>query len=163
MKKIDQLDEAIIHELEKDPRASYAKLAKALGVSQGTIKNRYSNLVEHNVLRIVAYKNPNLPGASMRAFIGFRIEPPKLAEALEMLVALTPVRYAAVSTGAYHIVALTEFDSRQYMLEFLTETTKKIPGLLEAQPFVLLGVAKRMGGITHTLDEMSRVDGADTV
>lgn len=154
MRDLDELDEAIIREVESDPRASYTKLAETLDVSQGTIRNRFQYLVNHDVLRIVAFKNPNLSGTNVRAFVGFSVEANRLTEASERLAETPYVRYLAVSTGTYHLVALMEFESRIDMLEFLANTVADIDGILKLDTFVVLGVLKRLGGSTSSLREL---------
>lgn len=154
MRELDRLDEAIMELVQQDPRASYTKLAEALGVSQGTVRNRFQYLVDNNVLRIVAFKNPNLSGSNIRAFVGIGVNPGRLNEVTEALTAIPYVRYLAVATGSYHLVALVEFETRQQMLSFLADTVPTIEGVEALDSFVILGVLKRLGGPTSSMREL---------
>src|SRR5690606_34638602 len=120
----------------------------------GTIRNRFQYLVDNNVLRIVAFKNPNLSGSNMRAFVGIKVSAGQLNEVSESLSAIPYVRYLAVATGTYHLVALVEFETRLELLSFLADTIPSIKGVDSLDSFVLLGVLKRLGGPTSSMREL---------
>lgn len=55
----DQLNRKIIQILENDGRTPYSEIAQALGVSEGTVRNRISRLKAIGALRIVAVVDPS--------------------------------------------------------------------------------------------------------
>ena len=55
----DQLNREIIRVLEDDGRTPYSEIAQALGVSEGTVRNRISRLKASGALRIVAVVDPS--------------------------------------------------------------------------------------------------------
>lgn len=149
---LDHIDERLIRLLEADGRTSYADLAKQLGVSTGTARNRLQRLLEHQVIQVAAYPNPNRPDVALRAFVGFSVEATHLKTAAQALISHPPIRYVAISTGSFEIVALVEFASKEDMLIFLTNTVGKIEGIKGMQSFVLLSVLKSLGRILEPLD-----------
>jgi Lrp/AsnC family transcriptional regulator, regulator for asnA, asnC and gidA len=54
----DQLNRRIIGFLEHDGRTPYSEIAQALGVSEGTVRNRINRLKDSGALRIVAVVDP---------------------------------------------------------------------------------------------------------
>jgi len=54
MKDIDALDRKIILELQEDARRPYKDIAGKLNVSEGTIKNRVTRLINRGVLKLEA-------------------------------------------------------------------------------------------------------------
>ena len=56
-KTMDELDRKIIALLQLDGRASNAKIAREVGVSEGTVRRRLRKLVLDDVVRIIAVPN----------------------------------------------------------------------------------------------------------
>ena len=54
---MDELDRKIIALLQMDGRASNAKIAREVGVSEGTVRRRLRKLLEDDVVRVVAVPN----------------------------------------------------------------------------------------------------------
>ena len=68
--KIDDIDLQIIKKLNDDGRTPFAQIAKQLGLSTGTIRQRYHRLVQDGILQVVAITNPLLMGFATMAQIG---------------------------------------------------------------------------------------------
>lgn len=158
MSELDHINAELIRLLEDDGRTSYADLASRLGVSTGTVRNRLQKLLDQRVIQITAYANPNRDVA-MRAFIGFSVEARRLKSVAQELIQLPAIRYAAISTGDFDIVALAEFTSKSDMLAFLVGPVGEIDGVKSIQSFVLLAVLKSIGKIIEPLEPESEDHG----
>jgi DNA-binding Lrp family transcriptional regulator len=62
MESVDDVDRGLIHALHLDGRASFAVIAKVLGVSENTVARRYRRLRGAGVLRVVGSANGSLLG-----------------------------------------------------------------------------------------------------
>ncbi len=54
MQGLDEIDNQLINLLQRDGRASNIDLARQMGVSEGTIRRRFRNLVKEEIIRVVA-------------------------------------------------------------------------------------------------------------
>ena len=54
---MDELDLKIIGILQSDGRASNAKIARAVGVSEGTVRRRLRRLIKDDIVHVVAVPN----------------------------------------------------------------------------------------------------------
>ena len=54
---MDELDRRIISLLQMDGRASNAKIAREVGVSEGTVRRRLRRLIQEDVVKVVAVPN----------------------------------------------------------------------------------------------------------
>ncbi len=82
---MDELDRGIIELLQLDGRASNAKVAREVGVSEATVRRRLSRLIQQDVLRITAVPNLEKLGYGTTALIRVQTSPGKsdaVAEAL---------------------------------------------------------------------------------
>lgn len=156
MIQLDQIDLQIIALLEKDGRTSYSDLAKQVGVSTGTARNRVQRMIEEQVIQVAAYPNPNRPDSVLRSFMTFSVEASQLKRAARHLIALPQIRYAAISTGSFDIVALAEFSSKNDMLAFVTEAVSQVPGVRATQSFILLSVLKSLGMVIQSLEDTTQ-------
>ena len=71
---LDDIDKAIIRELQVDGRMPYAKLGPAVGLSQAAVRQRVQRLIENSVMQVVAVTDPLRLGFSLQAMIGVRAE-----------------------------------------------------------------------------------------
>ena len=54
---MDELDRKIIALLQVDGRASNAKIAREVGVSEGTVRRRLRRLIQDDVVKVIAVPN----------------------------------------------------------------------------------------------------------
>ena len=118
--RLDQKDRKIIAALKEDGRMPFAEIARRLGVSQGMVRQRYLQLVEDGVLRVVPVTNPTLMGYQVMALIGVRADNRLLREVVERLSALDMVTYLVMCTGAYEILVEVICRDQADLLQFLT-------------------------------------------
>ena len=61
---MDELDGKIIAMLERDGRASNARIARDVGVSEGTVRRRLKRLINEQIINVIAsvsYTHLTLP------------------------------------------------------------------------------------------------------
>jgi len=79
--KIDELDVAILRQLNEDARRSYREIARALGVSISTVSNRVKGLEADGVIAgYVPVLDPARIGFDVIAVVGVKISRGKLLE-----------------------------------------------------------------------------------
>ena len=72
---MDELDRRIISLLQMDGRASNAKIAREVGVSEGTVRRRLRRLIQEDVVKVVAVPNLEKLGYATTALIGLQTGP----------------------------------------------------------------------------------------
>jgi Lrp/AsnC family transcriptional regulator for asnA, asnC and gidA len=147
MDKLDTLDREIIHILEDDGRASNARIARDVGVSEGTVRRRLNRLVSDSVIRVVALPDPKSLGYESEALIGVQVDPDKVDECADSLAELTAIRWVAVTTGSYDMFAWVVMPDPEQLGRFLREDVGVIPGVRRTETFVNLAIRKRDYGL----------------
>src|SRR5438270_11962173 len=100
--RIEDLDRKIISMLQPDGRRPFTDLSRALGVSEGTIRQRYQRLVSTGVLQVVAVADPFKVGFHSMAMIGLNtaIESDRTIDDIACEIAQFPeISYVVMSTG----------------------------------------------------------------
>lgn len=71
---LDATDEAILAELQHDGRTAYREIARAVAVSEGTVRARVRRLRDAGVLQILAFVDPSRVGDSVLALVLARVD-----------------------------------------------------------------------------------------
>ena len=73
--KLDQTDKKIIQLLGADARMSNNQMAKVIGVTEGTVRNRIQKLIENKIIKISVINNINRMENPSVAFVGWMLKP----------------------------------------------------------------------------------------
>src|SRR5262249_16049841 len=149
---MDDIDRQLIGLLRSDGRASVASLAKALGVSRGTVQNRMARLAADGT--IVGYTvrlKPDVEEQRMRALMTVAVEGNKLDAVIKALRGEPAVAALYSTNGRWDIVAELRADSLEGFDRVLARI-RLIEGISQTETSLLLS--------TFKFCNPSRVDGA---
>jgi Lrp/AsnC family transcriptional regulator for asnA, asnC and gidA len=144
---MDELDRKIIGLLERNGRASNARIARDVGVSEGTVRRRLKRLVSDRIINVIALPDPRKLGYESEALIGIQVDPDKIDQVATKVAELDHTRWVAVTTGTYDVFAWATLPNAEALGQFLREKIGTIPGIRRTETFVNLAVKKREYGI----------------
>ena len=144
---MDELDRKIIALLQGDGRASNAKIAREVGVSEGTVRRRLRRLVQQDVVKIIAVPNLEKLGYATTALVGLQTGPGKSEEVADAIASLDEAQYVAITTGAYDIFIWAGLESAESLGTFLRTKIGTIKGVQRTETFVNLAIKKRTYGL----------------
>jgi Lrp/AsnC family transcriptional regulator for asnA, asnC and gidA len=144
---MDELDRKIIALLQMDGRASNAKIAREVGVSEGTVRRRLRRLIEDDVVNVVAVPNLEKLGYATTALIGLQTGPGKSDSVADSIANLQEAHYVAVTTGAYDVFVWAGLESAESLGNFLRTRIGIIDGVQRTETFVNLSIKKRTYGL----------------
>ena len=144
---MDELDRKIIALLQLDGRSSNAKIAREVGVSEGTVRRRLRRLVLDDVVKIIAVPNLEKLGYATTALIGLQTGPGKSDSVAEAIASLPEAHYVAITTGAYDVFIWAGLESAEGLGAFLRTKVGVIAGVQRTETFVNLSIKKRTYGL----------------
>ena len=144
---MDELDHKIIALLQMDGRASNAKIAREVGVSEGTVRRRLRRLTKDDVVHIVAVPNLEKLGYATTALVGLQTGPGMSDTVAESLASLPESHYVAVTTGSYDVFVWACLESAESLGNFLRTKVGVIEGVQRTETFVNLSLKKRTAGL----------------
>ncbi|HLJ66183.1 MAG TPA: Lrp/AsnC family transcriptional regulator [Chloroflexota bacterium] len=148
--RVDDVDRRIIALLQPDGRMPFSQIAAELGVSEGTIRQRYRKLVDSGVLQVVAVADPFKIGFESMAMIGISvgIDGERGIDGVARELARFPeVSYVVMSTGSFDLLVEVITQNHQEFATFLTEKLHRVEGVSRTETFMLLRVYKmNLGG-----------------
>ena len=140
---MDELDRKIIRILQQDGRAGNAKIARQLGVSEGTIRRRLKRLIEDEAIRVLALPEPSKLGYATEAIVALQVDPGKIEDVASALAKVPEALNVSITTGAFDLFAWVALPSPEDLHNFLLGTVGNIPGVRRSETFVTMSVKKR--------------------
>ena len=144
---MDELDRRIIALLQVDGRASNAKIAREVGVSEGTVRRRLRRLIQEDVVKVIAVPNLEKLGYATTALIGLQTGPGKSDSVGDAIALLQEAHYVAITTGAYDVFVWAGLESAESLGDFLRTKIGVIDGVQRTETFVNLSIKKRTYGL----------------
>jgi Lrp/AsnC family transcriptional regulator for asnA, asnC and gidA len=139
---LDDIDKAIIRELQLDGRTPYAKLGPAVGLSQAAVRQRVQRLIENGVMQVVAVTDPLMLGFNLEALIGVEVDGDLRAVASK-LAEVDNVDYVVVTTGRFDLVVEVVCRDHKELLHIINDVIRATPGVRATETFTYLHLEKQ--------------------
>jgi len=139
---IDEIDKAIIRELQLDGRMPYAKLGPAVGLSQAAVRQRVQRLIENGVMQVVAVTDPLTLGFGLQAMIGVEVDGDLRAVATK-LAKVDEVSYVVVTTGRFDMLVEVVCRDNEQLLALVNDVIRALPGVRSTETFSYLHLEKQ--------------------
>lgn len=118
----DQLNRAIVRLLQDDGRLAFKTIARKLGVSEGTVRNRVGWMKRSGMLRIVAVADPTTMNYRADAMLGIKVAPVSSpAKVAERLAVHPEVVYILWVSGRFDLLVEIVCESDEDFLGFLSK------------------------------------------
>ena len=138
---VDEIDRAIIEQLQADGRLPYTRLGSAVGLSEAAVRQRVQRLLDAGVMQVVAVTDPLSLGMRRVAMIGIRAEGDVMVIA-DQVSALQDAEYVVITAGSFDILAEVVSEDDERLLD-LTNRIRAIPGVRSTESFIYLRLAKQ--------------------
>ena len=138
---LDDVDRAIITQLQVDGRLPYSKLGPLVGLSEAAVRQRVQRLTERGLMQVVAVTDPLVLRDSTMALVGLRVQGDS-REVAEQLSALPESIYVVAVAGTFDIIVELVCDSREELLAVLNDKIRAIPGVTATESFMYLSLFK---------------------
>ena len=140
---MDDLDIKIIGILQKDGRASNARIARGAGVSEGTIRRRLKKLLGDKTIQIVALPEPSKLGYNTEAMIALQVDPGKIEDVASALSKSIETVNVSITTGAFDIFVWVATYTPEELHSFILNIVGNIHGVRRSETFMAMSVKKR--------------------
>lgn len=142
MKPLDDIDRAIVAQLQYDGRKPFTEIATTLGVSEGAVRRRVKRLTESGVLQIVGVVQPQLLELNAAGMIGINIQAGKIEAAAAAIGQFPEVTYLFMASGGYDLFVEVYCQDREHFVTFLNDKLQQVPGVLRTDTYMILKMYK---------------------
>lgn len=142
---IDELNRRIVATLQDDGRASFATIARALGVSEGTVRARVAQMRRANLIHFIAVMNPLALGYSAWAMLGVRVAPGVGPDKVARYFRDRPeVVYVMRVASRYDLLVEVVCHGPEELRSFLDAHCYGSPDVASFEPMIGLGLFKSL-------------------
>jgi Lrp/AsnC family transcriptional regulator, regulator for asnA, asnC and gidA len=138
---LDDIDRAIVEQLQRDGRLPYTRLGAAVGLSEAAVRQRVQRLLDSGAMQVVAVTDPLSIGLSRMAMIGVRAEG-DLDVVAERISAIDKVEYIVITAGSFDVLAEAVVADDQELLELINRI-RSVKGVRATESFIYLRLAKQ--------------------
>ena len=150
---MDQIDLDIISYLQSDGRIPFTDIAKALNVSEGTVRNRVARLIQDRILQIVGMVDPYRLGFDAPAVISVSVQPPLLEKVADTISKFPEVSYLIMVSGEFDLLVEVLCRDRDHLASFLNEKILRVPGVTNTQTSMILRTYKMAYGALPSIKD----------
>jgi Lrp/AsnC family transcriptional regulator for asnA, asnC and gidA len=137
---LDDVDRRIIDQLQEEGRRPYTEIARAVGISEASVRQRVASLTDRGVIQIVAATSP-IALDMIQAFVSVRVSGADVKGAADEIGAIPEVDYVAVCTGPTDLLVGTVCRDNQHLLE-VTNAIREVGGVTETDTAMVLSELK---------------------
>jgi Lrp/AsnC family transcriptional regulator for asnA, asnC and gidA len=139
---LDDVNKAIIEQLQQDGRRSYAAMAGAVGLSEAAVRQRVQRLLDSGIMQIVAVTDPLRVGFKREVMIGIRVSG-DTREVADALAELPEVDYVVLTAGSFDIIIELVAEDDEHLLSLINDRIRALPRVRETETFVYLRLVKQ--------------------
>ncbi len=139
---LDDVSKAIIEQLQRDGRAPYAAIGKAVGLSEAAVRQRVQRMLDAGVVQVVAVSNPMHLGFTRAAMIGLNVDGSMEAVA-EKIAKMPEIDYVVITAGSFDLLCEVVCENDEQLLGILQDRLRAIPEVKETETFVYLKLLKQ--------------------
>jgi Lrp/AsnC family transcriptional regulator for asnA, asnC and gidA len=139
---LDDINKAIVEELQQDGRRTYGSIAEAVGLSEAAVRQRVQKLRDAGVMQIVAVTDPLQVGFRSQAMVGIRADGDARTVA-QQLAAVEDIDYVVMCAGSFDILVELVCEDDDAILDLLNGVIRQIPGVRDTETFMYLKLTKQ--------------------
>ena len=156
---IDDLDLAILEQLQDDGRRSLRRIAAQVGVAPATVRTRFQQLIADEVIEIVAVPNPARLHIGFHAVVFLRHQAGATQAVSDLLVSHRETAWVGVFvTGCETMCEVVAADANDF-LRYREEVLSALPGITQIDVALLTDVLK----MRYRLGRSSEISHNDAV
>ena len=139
---LDEVNKAIVEQLQQDGRRTYGSIAEAVGLSEAAVRQRVQKMRDAGIIQIVAVTDPLQIGFRSQAMVGIKAAG-DARDVADALAEVDAIDYVVMVAGEYDILVELVCEDEDRMLELLNGVIRQIPGVRETEMFMYLKLKKQ--------------------
>ncbi len=139
---LDDIDKAIIRELQIDGRLPHAQLAPLVGLSQAATRQRVNRLIERGVIQVVAVTDPVALGLGYQALVGVSVTGDARCVA-DAIAEISEAEYVIIVAGRFDIIAEIVCSDSDAFMSVMNDRIRAIPGVVTLETLNYLRLVKQ--------------------
>jgi Lrp/AsnC family transcriptional regulator for asnA, asnC and gidA len=141
LEAVDVIDRKIIDQLRIDGRRSFGQIARYVGLSEGSVRQRYNRLLALGVVQVVGM--PNTPKLGYTGVhLSIRVRGATVESVARALAAMPEVQYVGACIGSFDLTVDVRCDGPDELTAFLGDRVRSITGIDALETATVLEIIK---------------------
>ena len=136
--ELDDVDKAIVVELQRDGRISYADLGPIVGLSAAAVRQRVQRILDAGIVKVVGITDPQAMGYPVMAMLGICVDGDVVAVADE-LSKVDGVIYIVMSAGSFDLLVEVICEDTLAPVALINDQVKTTTGVRSIESFLYFG------------------------
>lgn len=138
MSELDEIDRAILSELQQDARASVTTIAERVHISRAHAYSRIAKLTGEKVItKFTAVLDPLKAGLRSSAYVSMKVRQHDWRELKALLVALPEVQHIALLGGNFDVMLLVRARDNVDLRRVIFDQIQSMPGVVDTQTYLI--------------------------
>ena len=146
---LDGVDNAILDLLQQDGRMSNREVGRALGISEGMVRQRLKKLVQGNAMRLGLVSDIHASGMGATVVLCIKTLPVHARQVAQTLAQLEACKFVALTLGRFDILAYLVGPTRHDLSAMIDHTISSLPGIILVAVREPTGSAKQHYGLVY--------------
>jgi DNA-binding Lrp family transcriptional regulator len=143
LKLLDEMDRKIINVLRQDCLTPFVKIAKSLGVNEGTIRHRVKKLTKHGIIKgFTVATDPAILGLGAIAFVVVTVNPGHVQQVAQELAKVSYILEVHEVHTYGDLLLKVRAPSFGDIANILSNDIKTVEGVISSQVISVLNVWK---------------------
>ncbi len=139
--RLDETDKAIIEALQSDGRMPFSALGPEVGLSPAAVRQRVLQLIDQDVMQVVAVTDPTTLGFTVQAMVGVSVDS-DVEDVARALSAMDEVDYVVIVAGRFDILAEVVAENTERLLDTMN-TIRDLDTVTGTEIFTYLRLEKQ--------------------
>lgn len=126
---LDAVDLSIIDCVVENGRIPFVDIAKAIHVSEATVRNRIQRLTSSGILTFVGVVDPFRTGLYSVALVAIEVDDTLLHDVCVFLSKYSEIRFVVACAGKFNLMIEVLAVSTEALSSFISETLSQIEGI----------------------------------
>jgi Lrp/AsnC family transcriptional regulator for asnA, asnC and gidA len=140
--QLDDLDRAVLHELQLDGRRSFRDVARTIGASEATVRFRVNRLRENGVLQILGFVDPAALGYGVLSSVFVRVRPSATMAVVETIASWPEAMYVSSTVGRADLFVQIVCADQESLFRLISERIGALDGVEGVETLIELKVHK---------------------
>jgi len=136
---LDDVDKAIISELQHDGRISYADLAPRVGLSPAATRQRVQRLLDDGTVQVVGVTDPQRLGYPTTAMLGVNVDG-DIRAAADTISAIDGVIYLVLSAGSFDLLVEVIASDPEALFALVNDEVRHVEGVRSVESFLYYSI-----------------------
>ncbi|WP_231567955.1 Lrp/AsnC family transcriptional regulator [Sphingobium herbicidovorans] len=155
--KLDPIDREIVGNLSQDARVSNRSIAKKLGVTEGTIRQRIKRLQNEGLIQFTVVTDFRMAGSPNLCMLGIDADPSSVKDLAEKLRSIPQINCVVLLLGRFNLLAMGLFTNIEQLDHLVKTQIRTLPGVQRVETAISVHNLKYDAGVARIAPDANAV------